>query len=463
MTTMHRGILACALAALAAGVMTAAAPRAADPAASPVTFTKDVLPILQRHCQSCHRPGQIAPMSLLTYADARPWARAITLRVAAREMPPWFADPAHGRFANERRLEPRDIDTLAAWADQGAPEGDPKDAPPPVTWPAGGWDIAPDVVVNGPQFPVPANGVVEWTYITVPSGVKTDTWVTSIEVRPTEPSVTHHICVSIVPHAPDVRFEAPEWEQRNRDDRGIEPLKPKGYQRRKTLSRWVQAAKRNGNEACYVPGTSALDLRPYGAAKLIPAGSDLVFTLHYTPNGKDVVDRPRVGFTVAREPPRRRYAMFVTNGPMDAETFRIPANDPNWAAPPVESVFTADAAFVWASPHMHLRGKDMTYTLVFPDGRSQIVLRVPRFDYNWQLGYALAEPIPVPKGTRLRVEAHYDNSRGNRYNPDPDTPVYWGDQNWEEMLSPFFGITLDPQVDPNTVIKPVNGQLGSAG
>jgi hypothetical protein len=148
---------------------------------------------------------------------------------------------------------------------------------------------------------------------------------------------------------------------------------------------------------------------------------------------------------------------------MDAETFRIPPHDGNWKAPNIDSVFTEDAEFVWAMPHMHVRGRDMTYRLDFPDGTSKIVLSVPKYDFNWQLGYVLAQPVRVPKGTRLHVEAHYDNSARNRDNPDPSRPVFWGDQSWEEMMSPFFGVVIDMDVDPKKLIQPLNGQLGTAG
>jgi hypothetical protein len=445
------------------GVVAIAASERTETNDPPVTFSKDVLPILQKNCQSCHRPGQVAPMSLLTYEDARPWARAIKLKTMSREMPPWFADPRYGEFANARRLSESEIDTIAKWVDGGAEPGDPADAPPPVEWPGDGWEIEPDIIVNGPEFPVPAQGWVEWTYVTIPGGFTKDTWVTSIEVRPSEPSVTHHICVSITPHAPDVKYNVPEWEQKTRDESGSEPPKPKGFVTRRTLSRWTQAAKMNGNEACFVPGVSAADFRPFNAAKLIPAGSDIVFTLHYTPKGKAVVDRPRIGFTLAKEPPKRRYVMYNTHPRRDAEVFRIPPYEPNWQAPYSKSLFTKDAELVWLMPHMHLRGKDMTYRLDYPDGRSEIVLSVPRYDFNWQLGYVLAKPIRVPKGTTLHVEAHYDNSPGNRFNPDPSKTVYWGDQNWEEMMSPFFGVVLDMSIDPKKVIKPVGGTLASGG
>src|SRR5262245_29450236 len=173
---------------------------------NPVTFNKDVLPILQKNCQVCHRPGQIAPMALLTYKDARPWAKAIKNAVATRTMPPWFADPNYGHFPNERRLKQAEIDTIAKWADAGSPEGDAKDAPPPVQWPEDGWQIKPDYVVEGPTYDVPAKGIVEWTWFVVPGGFTKDTWVTSIEVLPSQLAVTHHVCLSYIQHTPEVPY-----------------------------------------------------------------------------------------------------------------------------------------------------------------------------------------------------------------------------------------------------------------
>src|ERR1700746_820309 len=178
-----------------AGLMVGVAALAADLTSAPasVTFHKDVLPILQKNCQGCHRPGQIAPMSFLTYENVRPWAKAMKMAVATRKMPPWFADPKYGHFANDRSLKQSDIDTIVAWADGGAKEGDAKDAPPPIAWPADGWLIQPDYVVKGPTYDVPAKGVMEWTNVVVPSGLSKDTWITSMEIKPSALPVTHHI------------------------------------------------------------------------------------------------------------------------------------------------------------------------------------------------------------------------------------------------------------------------------
>jgi len=403
-----------------------------------VTFNRDVAPILQKHCQSCHRPGQAAPMSLLTYQAARPWAKAIRNAVASRRMPPWFADPRYGHFANDAALQQTEIDTLVNWVNDGAVEGDPQDLPPPVQWPDGGWQIQPDVVVSLPAYPVPAKGIVEWAYVTIPSSFVKDTWVTSIEILPGDPSVLHHAGVFVKPHAADAKRGEP-----------VAGDPPAG----------LSAAM-----AVYVPGFRTMDYRVHHAAQLIPAHTDLVVQLHHTPNGKEVTDVTRIGFTLAKERPQRRFITYSAQPPAitNREIFRIPAGDPNWKSPPVDGVFRVDAELVWFLPHMHLRGKDMTYSLTYPGGKSEIVLNVPKYDFQWQIGYDAASPIPVTRGTRLHVEAHYDNSVNNQANPDPARDVYGGTQTWEEMMVPFFGVVVDARVDPRRVMT-LPGQAGTAG
>ena len=214
------------VAALAAAFISGGPAMAAQSSASAgdaPTFNRDVLPILQKHCQSCHRPGQIAPMSLLTYESARPWAKAMKSAVLERKMPPWFADPQYGHFTNDRSLKPAEIETIAKWADGGALRGDAKDAPPPVQWQAEGWQIRPDLIVEGPTFSVPAkpkNDVVEWMWFTVPTGFTKDTWVTAIQIRPENPSVAHHMCLAFKPHTPDTKYFEPVWQDKSRDEEG---------------------------------------------------------------------------------------------------------------------------------------------------------------------------------------------------------------------------------------------------
>jgi hypothetical protein len=401
-------------------------------------------------------------MPLLTYEQARPWAKAIKSQVLIRAMPPWFADPKHGRFINDRALKQTEIDTIGAWADGGATEGDPDHAPPPVRWPDQGWLIKPDVVVSLPDYPVPARGVLEWETIAIPSPFKGDTWVTSTEILPSEPSVVHHICFDFVAHKPDVVYNRYEWAEVPRDADGVQVrpglisrLAERVVSSNAVLMREVgstEVKRRPGRPTlgtssrnCYVPGMSTHDYRPHGAAKLVPAGFDIVLTVHYTANGKAVVDKSRLGFTVARQPPARKFVHISASGANSASGFAIPPNEPNYLAPPVDIEIKRDVELVWLWPHMHMRGKDVTYTLVFPDGRREIVLRVPRYDFNWQLPYMTS--ISVPKGSRMHVEAHYDNSRNNRANPNPNTWVYPGKQSWEEMFTPAFGLIVGRDVD----------------
>ena len=428
------------------GVILAGALVAAD---SPsLTFNKDVLPILQKNCQTCHRPGQVAPMSFVSYQDARPWAKAMKTAVASRKMPPWFADPQAGHFLNDRSLKQSDIDTIAKWADSGAAEGDPKDAPLPVKWPEG-WQIQPDIIVEGPTTNVPAhtkNDVVEWMSVTVPTGFKEDTWITSVQIKPQYPAVAHHICLGFNAHSSEVEYFKTVWIDKPRGEDGsaipdkgptFGPATPGG-------------GPRSMAEDCYLPGNPVADYRPFDAAKMVKAGSDITLNLHYTPNGAAVTDHVQIGFTVAKEPPQRRYVSLSTTAPIDPKRFAIPPNDPNWQSPPAEVTFDQDVELVYMMPHMHVRGKDMTYSLIYPDGKKEVVLSVPHYDFNWQLGYNTS--VKVPKGTKLHVDAHYDNSPNNKWNPNPNKTVYYGEMTWEEMMFPFFGVVVDKGADPTKIL-----------
>ena len=413
-----------------------------------LTFHKDVLPILQRNCQTCHRPGQIAPMSFLTYQNVRPYAKAMKAAVLSRKMPPWFADSQYGHFLNDRSLKPTEIETIAKWADNGAPEGDAKDAPAPVDWPEG-WLIQPDVVIDGPTFDVPGhpkNNVVEWITVTVPSGFTQDTWITSVQIKPKYPGVVHHICLGFNRHNEKAKYFEPVWESKARDEDGSAiPERGPTF----TLGAPSPQGPQSMTEDCYVPGNPAADYRPFNAAKFVAAGSDIGMTLHYTPNGTAVTDHIQIGFTVAKAPPERRYVSFAISAPNEGK-FAIPPNDPNWQSPPAEIKFAQDVELVFMMPHMHFRGKDMTYTLLYPDGRKEIILQVPHFDFNWQLGYNTS--IKVPKGTILHVDAHYDNSPNNKFNPNPNRTVYYGEMSWEEMMTPFFGVVVDKDADVKHIV-----------
>ena len=462
----------------------------AQPSVAPVSFHKDIEPILQKNCQSCHRPGQIAPMSLLTYKEARPWARALKNAAVARTMPPWFADPkTSSHIQNERRLSQSDIDTIAKWADDGAHEGDVRDAPPPMQFPEGGWQIKPDLIVEGPSYDVPPKGVVEWTWFVVPGGFTKDTWVTSIEVLPTQLAVTHHVCLSYIQHTPDVPYNVallPRIIKRDADGNEIRAARgQRGGPEQAADAASARGAGRGAApggaafpgilgvifgrsagtaliEECYEPGRPPADFRPYGAAKLIPAGTDIAVNVHYTPNGTPLTDHVRIGFTLAKEAPKRRYIAMSTSPATDPASFAIPPNTPNWEAPPAVVTFDHDVELVGLMPHMHVRGKAARFDLEYPDGRKETILNVPRYDFNWQLWYDTS--LKLPKGTTMKVFAWYDNSVSNKFNPNPNATVYYGDQTWEEMHFPSYGLVLDdPTVDVKRVVKnPLVPQRGGA-
>jgi len=390
-------------------------------AATP-TFHKDVEPILQVNCQTCHRPGEAGPFSLLTYETSRPWAKAIKTAVVAKKMPPWFADPRYSHFANAPKITQTQIDIISAWADGGAPEGDKKDAPKPIAWPEG-WQIKPDVVKTMVEpFPVPDKGIVELTNVLIP-GFENDTWVTSMEVRPGAPAVVHHMVLSLRKHTAETKYGPIPVAAKDRDADGAQV-------RRVTRDADSKAAASNnftGLLNVWVPGTPPMDFRHREAAMLIPGGYDLVLGMHYTPVGKATSDQTKIGFTIAKGEPKRQWVTMSPTSPHDEERFRIPAGDAAWEST-TEVVFNENAELVWFMPHMHLRGKSMEYTLKYPTGENQIVLNVPRYDFEWQLGYDLEKPIVVPKGSHLHVSAIYDNSANNKFNPNPKIDVYWGDQ-----------------------------------
>jgi hypothetical protein len=391
--------------------------------AAPVTFSKDVLPVLQKSCQGCHRPGEAAPFSLLTYEESRPWAKAMKEAVLLRKMPPWFADPHLGKFSNDRSLSQRDIDTLVAWSDQGAPQGDPKDAPAPLQF-LEGWRIPkPDVVIEMPNdFKVPASGTLGVQHIVVASGFPEDRWVQCAEVRPGNPALVHHIVVFtrepgskwLSDAKPGVAFDPAKKHKRKKDD-GVP----------------------GEGVAGYTPGAFPMQLPP-GQAILIKAGSDIVFQMHYTTNGKAGTDRSKLGLVFAPGPPKQRVSSLAAYN----DDLKIPAGDPNYR---VDSVFDlgAEVQLTGMQPHMHYRGKDFEFRVIYPNGETETLLRVLNYNFNWQLSYSLANPIVLPKGTRIQCTAHFDNSANNPNNPDPGKEVSWGDQSSDEMMIGFFGVAFD--------------------
>ena len=443
-------------------------PAASQDSARAVTFHKDVLPVLQKNCQTCHRPGQIGPFSMLTFKDTRPWAKAIKAAVISRAMPPWFADPRYGHFNNDRSLKQPEIDTIAAWVDSGAPEGDPTVAPPPIEWPEGGWQIKPDVTFDLPPYPVPARGIVEWERIAFPSPFKEDTWVTSVEILPGTPAVVHHMCFGFQTHRATTPYDEYQWMEVPRDEDGV-MKNPDGTttgpREGIVLSRKAgstEVKRRAGrptvfhegtNEFCYLPGLPYEDYRPVNAGVLVPAGSDMIVSLHYTATGLAVVDRSRIGFTVTKVPPPKKFlpqdGPEAENPPVERRqanaTLAIPPYAGNHPGPPAEITFLKEVELVWFRPHAHVRGKTVRYTLVHPDGREEVVLYVPSYNFNWQLTYRTS--LKIPKGARMRVQFTYDNSTANKYNPDPGKWVYFGGQSWEEMGTPNMGFLVDRSAD----------------
>jgi hypothetical protein len=279
-----------------------------------------------------------------------------------------------------------------------------------------------------------------------------------MELKPSDLSVTHHICITFQPHTPDAKYYVMNWQEAERDQDGVafKPGTSPDVPPRERVGPGApvaggQGAGSGGGFFCYVPGIQADDYRPYGAAKLIPANSDILVQVHYTPSGKEVVDRPLIGFTVADEPPAKQWISYgiSAGGPK----FAIPPNDANYLSPPLDVEFSTDVELVQMMPHMHLRGKDMTYHLIYPDGRDEVVLNVPKYDFNWQIVYKPQQPIRIPKGVKLHVDAHYNNSTSNKFNPDPSRTVYIGRMTWEEMMAPFFGVIVPKDVDPATVLK----------
>jgi hypothetical protein len=401
------------------------------------TFNKDVLPILQVNCQQCHRPGEIAPMSLLTYTEARPWAKAIKAAVVSQKMPPWFADPNVGHFANDRRLSEAQIKTLASWVDNGAPEGDLKDRPAPRVFEEG-WNLKPDMVIEMPRaFELPASGTIDYQYILVKGDIKEDLWVKEAEMRPSNLAVLHHGKVWVRP-------PGSHWMENAVPGVAYSEGMGKG-------------GAEEGDDIIgkFNPGLGNQTFDFDGSAKLIPKGSDFVFELHYTAMGKPTTDISRVGLVLAKAPPQMRY--YTSPGTPAAVNLLIPANDSN-AEVVSESTVGADMKLVYIQPHAHLRGKDFEIRLVYPTGEKETVFK-GKFDFNWQLGYDLAKPIVLPKGTRIISIVHYDNSANNPFNPDPTKDIRWGPQNWDEMQSVFLGFIFDVKTDIGTVMKPSGPSL----
>jgi hypothetical protein len=451
----------CALSTTASVPIGAQSPAAPAAATVSPTFNREVAPILYQSCTNCHRPGEVAPMSLLTYKDARPWAKSIAARVTAGTMPPWHADPATGDFLNDRRLSGADQETILEWAAAGAPEGDPGDLPAQPHY-ADGWMIGqPDAVLTMQEdYPIPAGGTISYQYFEVPTHFAEDRWIQAFEVRPGNRAVVHHVIVYTRPPAPatpsqpaarPARRPAPVFTfaegmdippgQTGGADLPADQQKPSGPNDR-------PAPKVFGPSiGAYVPGNSGRVYQAGTAVRLV-AGSTIIFQMHYTAKGQATTDRTSIGLIFAKTPPRTELrSTALING-----SLHIPAGDPDNR---VDAVMTINRdVTLWAMlPHTHVRGKRWSYEVTFPDGRKQTILSVPNYDFEWQTDYVFKEPLKLPRGTTLHATAWYDNSPTNKSNPDPTKDVWWGDQTWEEMM--FTGLTYS--VDPVPVPAPTAG------
>jgi hypothetical protein len=427
-----------------AGTLLCVVAYGANPGTAEPTFSHDVAPILYNHCVTCHHPNDIAPMSLLTYRDARPWAAAIKEAIATGKMPPWKADPRYGHWSNDPRLSQKEKDTIFAWVNGSKAEGDPKDMPPMPTF-SDGWKIGkPDAIISIPEHRLSATGPDEYTYITVPTNFTEDKWVVAAELRPGNRKIVHHAHVFVVD--PEEKTSA---KDKSPDNPAIE------------YSKWLQIKEGSLsfirpdapaiNDGClrddngafpghkqtdlgtlissYLPGREP-DVYPEGTARLIKAGSKVNFQIHYSrATHKPEVDSTSVGLIFAKEPPKQ----VARRIDLSNHLFLIPPGSSNEEVTECHT-FTKDMYITSLTPHMHLRGKSMRFDVTYPTGKTETLLNVPAYDFNWQITYRAEKPIFIPKGTRLKIDARFDNSANNKMNPDPTKTIRWGAASEVEMM-----------------------------
>lgn len=441
-----------------------------SPTSAP-TFTKDVAPIVFNKCAQCHRPGEVAPMSLLSYQEVRPWAKAIRTKVQSREMPPWHADSRFGKFRNDRSLTPEEVDTIVKWVDAGSPNGNDADLPPVPTF-ASGWqnDREPDYVFEMPVVQVAAEGELPNEYYWVKNPFKEDKFVSALELRPGNRGVVHHIRVDVV----DLPESCTVVDGKLKKLDGGVCKEPGGANDVVTTQgdRFYLAA--------YVPGRE-LDRKAPGTAKRISGQHWIRFNMHYQPSGAPTTDQSRLGVWFAKGP--ISFEVFTKTAgqslPTDPDVTRlfaegkeivrdpavgrggnngtgrlpnIPPYAENWELIGITPI-TEPITLYALSPHMHLRGRDLKWVVTWPDGHEETLLSVPNYDFNWQLQYELVAPVKLPAGSKIAAIAHFDNSVKNKYNPSPEKEVYWAEQSWDEMFSPFIEYTVD-SLDLAKVSKP---------
>ncbi len=410
------------------------------------TYSGEIRSIIARECVSCHNSGGVAPMPFTDYKQIRPWAAAIREAVSRGAMPPWHATPgtAHA-FRNDRSLTASEKSLIRNWVDRGAPEGEPTHslAPPGADkkWKLG----KPDITVQVPGFAIPKQGPLPYSFLIVPLHLQRDTWVRAAEFRIDQRQAIHHLNAfirapgsSYLEGFPSNKIFVPTTSERGKRRSG-EPL----FARREML-------------LGYEPGYSPMPWLEDGA-KLIPAGSDLIFEMHYNPNGTEAVDHSEFSLYFASAPPRYRILAIDTLRDLDL------------AIPPQSAAYVSEATMTLAQParllslqpHMHVRGSSMKVQAFYPDARDEVLIDVPHYDFNWQTTYVLSKPAPLPKGTRLVSHAGYNNTANNKFNPDPNAIVHWGDQTTDEMHIAFLELIIDRTADPNSLFQSVPKMIGA--
>jgi hypothetical protein len=449
-------------------------------ASAPPTFNQDVARIFYTKCIGCHRAGEAAPMALTSYEDARPWARAIKTRVASREMPPWFADSRFGReLANNHSLTEVEVETIVAWVDGGALQG-AGSAPPLPSFIAGWHNFKgrpPDAIVEmSTAFDVPAKGAVPVFTLWSPNPFTEDKFIEAVELRPGAIGAVHHSDVTARTLPPGTTLgRGRAWKGGPLVD--FVPIYPDGRSYNELTveadsdSRDSAAAVRAHRTAVqkeafrttddyrllfYVPGGGFQEFPP-GAVKRISAGNVLAWNLHYTPTGRLEHDRHRLGLWFTRTPPaheviaKRIGEAHIIEGKefvagSEGEDFpAIPPFADDWKITAI-TPFQNDVTIYSLWPHMHLRGKDMTFIATYPDGREEVLLHVPKYDFQWQLQYELAQPVHLPAGSTMKAIGHYDNSSRNRNTPRPQAPVHWSEQTWDEMFNGWMELSFDNDI-----------------
>jgi hypothetical protein len=383
---------------------------------SDITYTKDIAPLLQEKCIECHRTEGLAPFNLESYEQVRAWSKSIRKEVHQGRMPPWGLDPEVGKWSNDPTFNKEELATLDTWLDGGMSKGNPKDMPKPREFHED-WSIGkPDMIFEMPEeIVIPADGVMPYQYHVTELNIEEDLYVQSLEVLPGNRRVVHHVIVFLQPPP--------------------------------AVANAMNDGFTNTMLDVYAPGSPA-GINPPGVARLIPKGSKLQWQIHYTPTGEEERDRSRFGIILAKEKPKElmRTATLVNMN------FEIPPHAENYKVESKMTIPTESTIYSY-TPHMHYRGKAMDFYLTYPGKEEELVCSIPEYDFNWQLDYFLEEPQRVPAGTQVRLVAHFDNSAGNPFNPDPTKAVHWGEQTWEEMmmgglfLSGTDGIVDVPEVE----------------